>query len=361
MPRDARIKLYKEIETHRKRPLVAYYTSKRPGIPPANMVADAVPYIVEQLDALGAVNKELDIMIVSLGGDPMVAWRIMSLVRQRESKVSVLVPEGAWSAATLLALGGEEIIMHPNGNLGPIDMQITMVNDHGQPKQFSTEEISAFLEFIRDDLKITEQEHIRALFEVICREVSSLGIGFTARSSKLAIDLSKRLLGFHITEEQKINLILEKFKKFQSHAYPINRSEAKEIGLPIAASDPVLEKLMWEVWLDAEAELLERKPFSALSEFLGSAEGGKLLSGIPQLILPINVVGGPSYQTTLQDALALAKETVNPVDFELKTAIVESARFGHIFTAKGKILACRGTDLSFPWNAVTTSRTWDKI
>lgn len=127
-----RLTIYQRIEDHRKRPLLAYVTSKREGVI-SSMASDALPFLIEQLDALPAGTTAIDFLIVSLGGDPMVAWRIMSMIRERIGKVAVLIPQSAYSAATLLALGGDEIIMHPNGHLGPIDMQITT---HSQRRVF---------------------------------------------------------------------------------------------------------------------------------------------------------------------------------------------------------------------------------
>ena len=147
------------------------------------MANDALPFIIQQLEELPPDAKDLDLLIASLGGDPMVSWRIMSLIRQRVDRVSVLIPQSAYSAATLLALGANEIVMHPYGHLGPVDMQITTFGDSGA-KHFSTEDIGAFLDFVRDILKISDQEHVRMLFELTCKEVGSLGIGFTARSSR---------------------------------------------------------------------------------------------------------------------------------------------------------------------------------
>ena len=115
----------------------------------------------------------------------------MSLIRQRVDRVSVLIPQSAYSAATLVALGADEIVMHPNGHLGPVDMQITTWSE-GRRRDFSTEDITAFLDFVRDELHITDQRHLRRLFEITCRDVGTLGVGFTARSSKLAVRLLTR-------------------------------------------------------------------------------------------------------------------------------------------------------------------------
>lgn len=82
------------------------------------MATDALPCIIDQLDRIPARSRALDFMVVSFGGDPMVAWRIVSLIRQRmgkEGELAVLIPQSAYSAATLIALGANEIIMHPMG------------------------------------------------------------------------------------------------------------------------------------------------------------------------------------------------------------------------------------------------------
>jgi Serine dehydrogenase proteinase len=214
----------------------------------------------------------------------------LGLIRERVDEVAVMIPQSAYSAATLVAFGADEIVMHPNGHLGPVDMQIT-TGGAGQAKTFSTEDISAFLDFVRDNLKITDQEHIRTLFELICKEVGSLVIGLTARSSKLAVDLGERLLALHMKDDvtrTKIASIVENMsRKFHSHAYPVSRKEALEIGLPVnKQSDPVLEKMMWDVWLNIEAQLKERIWFDPTMELLNSKEASKLLSPVPQLKVP---------------------------------------------------------------------------
>jgi hypothetical protein len=358
-----RINLYGEIEGLRKRPLIVYVTSKRDGAS-AYMSTDALPSIIKQIDALPEDSKAVDFLIASYGGDPMVAWRIMTLIRERVEKVSVLIPQSAYSAATLVAFGADDIIMHPNGHLGPVDMQITTTGERG-PQNFSTEDITAFLDFVRDNLKITDQEHIRVLFELTCREVGSLGIGFTARSSKLAVDLGERLLAMHMKDDDtrsKLRTIVENMsRKFQSHAYPVSRTEALDIGLPVnKVRDKTLEKLMWNVWLDIEQELKENDPFRPLYELLRSGEAPKLLAPVPQLDLPQHATAAAHYQTSIDDVVKAITARIDPVDFEFTTALVESGRLADAYVTKGKILSCRKPDLMINFNVVTLSRAWEK-
>ena len=354
--------LYEEIEKHRNRPLIAYVTSKREGAG-ASMSAGALPSLIEQIDAIPAGSKELDFLIVSLGGDPMMAWRIITLIRQRVEKLSVLIPQSAYSAATLVALGANEIVIHPNGHIGPVDMQITTFAEGGR-KIFSTEDISSFLDFVRDNLKITDQEHIRALFEVTCRELGTTGIGFTARSSRLAIELSERLLALHMDKDEersKRSVIVENLsRKFQSHAYPVNRTEAIDIGLPVKRErDEKLENLMWKVWLDIENEFKENFIFDPVLEAVNSNQGTKLLSPVPQLDIPMSAVASSHYSTTIKDVQAEVTSKIDPVDVEFKSAVVESSRIGRALVRRGKILACRNPDLFIKSNMVTTFWGWE--
>lgn len=359
---DERRSLYKAIETHRKRPLIVYVTSERPGAV-VSMASDVLPSVIEQLDDLPTGTKTIDLLIGSYGGDPMVAWRIMSLIRERKLKVSVLIPHSAYSAATLLALGANKIVIHPNGHLGPVDMQITTSGDDGQPRHFSTEDISAFLDFVRDNLKITDQEHIRMLFEITCKEVGSLGIGFTARSSKLAVDLGERLLRMHMDDDDsgvKLRSIVQNMsRKFQSHSYPVSRTEAVELGLQIDRRDETLEKLMWKAWQKIEKDLDQRTPFDAVAELAKSPQAASLFSPVPQMDIPAAAAMTPSYGVPLDDVVKHTTAKIDPVDFEFTAAVMESSRSGSIHRVRGKILACRMPDMTIRHHLVVTSRIWE--
>ena len=358
-----RADLYKKIEAHRKRPLIVYVTSKRNGVI-ARMADDALPFIIEQIDALPKDVKAVDFLIASYGGDPMMAWRIMTLLRERVEDVAVMIPQSAYSAATLLAFGANEIIMHPNGHLGPVDMQIS-THVEGGHKVFSTEDISAFLDFVRDTLKITDQEHIRALFEMTCKEVGSLGIGFTARSSRLAIDLGERLLSFHIRDDDRRSelrsMVENMSRKFQSHNYPVSRTEALELGLQVNEKrDAELEQLMWNAWLNLESEMKEREQFNYMMELLNSAEASKLLSPVPQLDIPISAFQTQNWTTTLEDLKKGITSEIKPVDFRHVTALIDSSRLSYAKVANGKILSSRKIDLTIDYNILPTSNRWEK-
>jgi ClpP class serine protease len=152
-----RLKLYAELEEARNnRPLIVYVTSPRLGAG-GEMAADAIPELTDQTSRLPAETDGLDLLIVSDGGDPTVAWRAVTLLRERVKKLAVLIPQAAYSAATLLALGADEIVMHPNGNLGPVDPQLS-VKKQGETEggHFGFEDMTGFLEFARKEVGLTD-------------------------------------------------------------------------------------------------------------------------------------------------------------------------------------------------------------
>ena len=68
--------------------------------------------------------KEIDFIIQSSGGSPDDAYRIIRNLRKNFENVNIIVPFWAKSAATLLSLGGSNIIMDEFGEFGPLDMQL---------------------------------------------------------------------------------------------------------------------------------------------------------------------------------------------------------------------------------------------
>lgn len=65
-----------------------------------------------------------DVLLHSPGGRPDATERLVGLLRGKFKEVNFLIPHSAYSAATMLALSGNCIILHSSATLGPIDPQI---------------------------------------------------------------------------------------------------------------------------------------------------------------------------------------------------------------------------------------------
>ncbi|PIE27438.1 MAG: hypothetical protein CSA58_04290 [Micrococcales bacterium] len=81
---------------------------------------DNMTYLEELLHPLDC-SKPLHVVLASPGGDGETAIRIVRALQARCSELTILLPDMAKSAATILCLGADRIIFGPGGDLGPVD------------------------------------------------------------------------------------------------------------------------------------------------------------------------------------------------------------------------------------------------
>src|SRR5437016_5657692 len=89
------------------------------------MSEDVVRVTYDHLLSIGQVDQ-IDLFLYSRGGDAMLPWPLVNTIRSFCKRFSVLVPFRAHSAATLTALGADEIVMAPLAQLTPVEPTITM-------------------------------------------------------------------------------------------------------------------------------------------------------------------------------------------------------------------------------------------
>lgn len=359
MPYSERVDLYRQIEQLREKPLITYITSSRPG-GEGIMAPDAIPEICKQLLQIPDETESIDFLVVSRGGDPIVSWRIMSLLRERFTQISILLPYEAYSAATLLALGADEIIMHPFSNLGPVDPQLGGKPEPGKiPSQFGAQDLTHFFDFVRNDVGVSDQEQMERAFELVCKEIGAIPIGIAKRSSNLSLSLGEKLLSLHMDDHNKVKAISESLNKsFHHHGYPVGRKEAKEIGLQITDAEEPLEDLIWEVWSDTEKEMKCQEPFKPLEIVMQDPIVSQQLLAIHQLPIPSNIppqFAGPIIQQLMQQIQPIA---VPSIQYDLIHATIESSRIKSEFKTKLRLSAVRMPDLNININVTPISEGW---
>lgn len=361
-----RKELYKKIENKRNRPLICYVTSHRINAS-AQMGADVIPEFARHILKISKTNKEIDLLIVSMGGDPIVSLRIVSMVREKFKKFGVITPFSAYSAATLVALGADEIVMHPFSNLGPVDPQIVKkIKETKEDKErivvFSAEDLNHYLEFVKSDVGITDQEQLEKAFELICKDVGAILLSIAKRSSHLSQSLGEKLLSMHMKEEKNVKAITEALNKsFYYHGYAVGRKEAKKIGLPVTYPDEELEELLWEVWQDVSDEMKCNKPFIPLEVVLENEGAKELISPIEQVQMPTNLQPAVMQQIIQNILKQIRVVHINPVDYELFQSTLESINCKSDYRTSGKIFARRMPDLSFSCNTLPILKGWKKI
>ena len=326
------------------------------------MSSDVISEIAKQLLCIKEESKEIDFLIASDGGDPTVSWRIISMLREKFSRVGILVPFEAYSAATLLALGANELIMHPFANLGPVDPQLRYTRKNGQQDEivhFGSEDLRNYFDFIKNDVGISDQEQLQKSFDMVCSEVGAIPIGAAKRSAQFALSMGEKLLKLHMTDDNKAKAIASALNSsFYHHGYPLGRKEAKNIGLPIVEPEKDLEDLLWNIWDDFSNEMECNKPFSPLEVIFSNKEVASALGPIPQVQIPSNLPQEMAQRVIEQILKQINIVTIKPVEFELFQAALESTRCKSQYRTKGQLTAHRNIDMSIPVSITPISKTW---
>jgi hypothetical protein len=362
---DRRIR-YQALEDYRKRPLVVYATTTRPNVP-GLMAGDAVREFVDQIDAIKN-GKSVDVLVHSTGGDALTAWKLMSILRERFDEVAVLVPYMAFSAATLFALGADEIVMHPHASLGPIDPQVTIVQPDGSRRQFAYEDVGAFLRFLVSEVKISEQVHVSAVIDRLFSVVDPVNLGGAKRASELSSSVGERLLLMHMTSSEdkaRAAQIAENLNKsFFAHGDAVSRSRAKELQLKIAADDPRVEALLWDAYLGLESHMELRAPFNALQHYLRNPDAAAAVRPAAPLAIPPNApaqVAQQMWQAAAQQAMQSLAGAAVEVEYSLVNAVVESIRIASEYRTTGKLSASRTPTGEIQLSGTDTDQGWRKV
>jgi hypothetical protein len=178
----------------------------------------------------------------------------------------VLVPYKAHSAATLMALGVDRIVMGKKGELGPIDPILSRV-ERGEgtvvQEQLSVEDVMSFISFIKERAGLGDQAAISSSVGILAEKLTPWVLGSIYRAHSHIRLIARKLLASHQKppDEQRVNLIVDSLaEKMYFHGHAIGRQEAEEIGLPVERPNAELEKTLWQLFEAYEAMMKLRYP-----------------------------------------------------------------------------------------------------
>lgn len=277
--REKRKSLMEKIEAQRGgRLLITYVTSTRPGFE-LQLADDVLPFIHEALESgKEKAKKGVDLFIHSNGGSGTTPWRLVNLIREYTNDFAVLVPHHAFSAATLVSLGADKIIMHKMGCLGPIDPSVTNAfnpphpHNPGQLIPISVEDVTAYFTLIKEDIGVQHEDELIQAVIALTKKIHPLALGNVQRSHHQSRMIARKLLQKHMPEperEHEIDKLVENLKSnLYFHGHPINRIEAKsDLSLKVENASEKLESLMWELYNAYSAELKIEERFNPLHEW----------------------------------------------------------------------------------------------
>jgi hypothetical protein len=243
-----RVPVYREIEELRGRPLLVYAVQwpNAPANAPISIDHSDVDGFMDLVDSVPS-STEVDIVLHSPGGSPEATERIVDILRDRFEKVCFLIPSAALSAATMLALSGDEVVLHPAATLGPIDPQV-----NGIPAR----SIQRGFERVREVLKDEGPEALPAylpLLEKQSLEVLEMCADFLSLSRELVSGWLAAYMfkGDASTATSEVILRASEFfsdyDHHKTHGRPLSFRKVQHLGLKIVKADPQLASLLREV------------------------------------------------------------------------------------------------------------------
>jgi hypothetical protein len=222
--------------------LVTYFNNPR-----GSVCHDDVLALFELLENIGR-QKTIYLFIKSSGGNGQASLRLVNLLRQYCEEVVAVVPLECASAATMITLGANEILMGPMAYLTSVDTSLTHslspIDRDNDRVSVSLDELNRAVKLWQAQKSDTNENPYQQLFQ----HVHPLVIGAVDRAESLSIMLCKELLAYHIKDESVAEQIAATLNsKYPSHGYPILFEEAQRIGLKVRRLSPEINSLLLEL------------------------------------------------------------------------------------------------------------------
>jgi len=185
-----------------------------------------LPDVYQTLRASGATPEnripKLDILIDSNGGQPVGGYRLAQLIRDFCDEATFLVPDHAYSAATLVCFAGNEVRLAHFAGLSPID--ITLIYPR---KEVELATVDSFMEFAQDARRKIEEQLAKMgsqgktnvdadLLVAMVQEVGAMEVGKYYRERNLTGQYAETLLDSYmfanfLDKEQRRQDVIRKF------------------------------------------------------------------------------------------------------------------------------------------------------
>ena len=200
-------------------------------------------------------GKNIDVLIHSPGGIPEAADSLVHVLRNRFEDVRFIVPSIAKSAATMLALSGDRLLIERNAELGPIDPQIRFMKGDGTlvfaPAQAIIDQFEK-----AQDLLAKDPKRLPAWLPILQQYGPAL-----YQQCKTAMDLSKDyvrryletwMYGGDKKRTERANAVVDYLadhNAFKTHGARVGYRELKDRGVNVDLlnDDPELQVLIEDV------------------------------------------------------------------------------------------------------------------
>lgn len=194
-------------------------------------------------------DTDLHLMLHSPGGEGEAAVRITRAAQARCKELTVIVPDTAKSAATLIAVGAHHILMGPASDLGPIDPQFFLAGNLVAAKDI----IAAVDEAVQ---KVQDSPGTVPLYAALLSNIDAL----TLQQAHSALDGTDELLtealrsnpdrGREVVDQLSESLKEPLITRPKTHSALWGIHDAKAAGLPVVEANLNSEQwqMLWRLW-----------------------------------------------------------------------------------------------------------------
>ncbi|RMD65850.1 hypothetical protein D6833_02265 [Candidatus Parcubacteria bacterium] len=240
----------------------------RPEMLPYNVIGQEVSnlFYTERNRTL-VRGQKVALLVDSYGGDARHAFQIANLFKRFSGGFTAVIPRHAKSAATLLVLGAERLIMTEFAELGPLDMQMESADreemlsvlDEAQ----ALDRLNAFamtaldevmlLLLRRTGMKVATllpqvRELVTGMMRPLFESVDVVRLTQVSRILKVTEEYARRLLIPRFEEEVAAEIARKLAENYPEHGFVIYRDEAAQLGLcpesPTKEQDDILSRII---------------------------------------------------------------------------------------------------------------------
>ncbi|WP_353172499.1 SDH family Clp fold serine proteinase [Acinetobacter rudis] len=193
-------------------------------------------------------HRKAVLFLLTFGGNPHMGFRIArALQHHYEDGFTVVIPSSCKSAGTLISIGATELVIADEGELGPLDIQLSKSTELFEqtsgldlPQAMSALR-SGVTDSIRDVLievrmggrlstKIASEiatNVTTGIYSPIFAQIDPLRLGELHRATMIAYEYGKKLSDK--SENLKQSALKQLIMDYPSHGFVIDRKEAKSI------------------------------------------------------------------------------------------------------------------------------------
>lgn len=257
MHRLERMGIIEKIQEKRDSKLITFIAGDRSGME-TKIAFDIFPILHRHLTQIGG-RERIDLFLYSTGGLTIAGYALVNLFREFSEEFNVIIPFKALSTATLIALGANEIMMTKMGQLSPIDPSVNhplgpAIQIPGQAQgaiaPVNVEDVNAFVKLAEEEFRLSEEESMIKVFEILASKVNPIVLGAVHRSREQISFLASTLMKYHSDDEERTKKSVDVLTRERfSHDYIMSRREAKDIlGLNITEPDEELTGLIIDLF-----------------------------------------------------------------------------------------------------------------